>query len=56
MALTVMLVDTDARGNQLLDSVKFGKQETDASFGRIPNGAGESKALAATPGKTNLSE
>ena len=53
---TVMLVDADARGNQVLDSVEFDKQETDASFGRFPDGKGEFLPLAPTPGQANLSK
>ncbi|RKU06738.1 hypothetical protein C6501_18400 [Candidatus Poribacteria bacterium] len=50
---TVMLVDTDARGNQILDSITFEEQETDVSFGRIPNGTGDFQVVAATPGTEN---
>jgi hypothetical protein len=50
---TVMLVDTDARGNQVLDSVKFGKQKKNVAFGRSPDGTGEFKPLAASPGQRN---
>lgn len=53
---TVMLVDTDARGNQVLDSVTFGEQETDVAYGRLPNGTGEFQVLQATPGVANLGE
>ena len=49
----VMLIDTDERGNALLDSVTFGKQEPDAALGRLPNGKGAFRALQATPGGTN---
>ena len=31
---TVMLVDTDTRGNQVLDTVTFEKQEKDVALGR----------------------
>ena len=50
---TVALVDTDARGNQVLDSVTFEKQERDVAFGRWPNGSGELKHVQTTPGKEN---
>ena len=53
---TVMLVDTDARGNQVLDSVTFGEQETDVALGRLPNGTGEFQVIVATPGSENRSE
>ena len=50
---TVMLVDTDARGNQVLDTVAFEKQEKDVALGRWPNGSGKLKQLQTTPGKEN---
>lgn len=49
----VMLVDTDANGNQVLDSITFGNQETDVAFGRLPDGIGEFQAVQATPGAAN---
>ena len=51
---TVMLVDTDIRGNQVLDTVTFEKQEKDAALGRWPNGSGEFKKIQTTPGKENV--
>ena len=51
---TVMLVDTDIRGNQVLDTVAFEKQERDVAFGRWPNGSGELKQVQTTPGKENV--
>ncbi len=51
---TVMLVDTDARGNQVLDTVTFAKQEKDAAFGRWPNGTGTLRQLEMTPGQENI--
>ena len=54
---TVMLVDTDAQGNQVLDSITFGEQEDDVSFGRWPNGTGDFQAMiVATPGAENSAE
>ena len=50
---TVMLVDTDIRGNQVLDTVTFEKQEKDVALGRWPNGSGELKQIQTTPGKKN---
>ena len=50
---TVVLVDTDAHGNQVLDSVKFEKQERDVALGRWPNGSGKLKHVQTTPGKEN---
>ena len=53
---TVMLVDTDARGNQVLDSITFEEQETDVAYGRLPNGTGDFQIVAATPGAENRAE
>ena len=50
---TVMLVDTDPRGNQVLDIVAFEKQEKDVALGRWPNGSGKLKQVQTTPGKEN---
>ena len=52
----VMLVDTDARGNQVLDSVTFGEQATDVAYGRWPNGTGDFQIVVATPGMENRAE
>ena len=51
---TVMLVDADTRGNQVLDQVVFEKQEKDIALGRWPNGSGTLKPLQTTPGKENM--
>ena len=51
---TVMLVDTDTRGNQVLDTVAFEKQEKDVALGRWPNGSGKLKQVQTTPGKENV--
>ena len=51
---TVMLVDTDIRGNQVLDTVAFEKQEKDVALGRWPNGSGKLKQVQTTPGKENV--
>lgn len=51
---TVMLVDTDTRGNQVLDTVAFEKQEKDVALGRWPNGSGNLKQVQTTPGKENV--
>lgn len=48
-----MLVDTDANGNQVLDSITFGEQDTDVAFGRLPDGTGEFQVVQATPGAAN---
>ncbi len=51
---TVMLVDSDERGNQVLDKVTFTKQEKNAAFGRWPNGTGTLRQVAMTPGRENM--
>ena len=53
---TVMLVDTDARGNMVLDQVTFGEQETDVAFGRLPNGTGDFQVVQVTHGAENRIE
>ena len=53
---TVMLVDTDARGNMVLDQVTFGEQETDVAFGRLPNGTGDFQVVQVTHGTENRIE
>ena len=50
---TLILVDTDERHNQVLDSVKFGVQKDDTAIGRFPDGTGNFKAVAMTPGSPN---
>ena len=51
---TVALVDSDTRGNLVLDSVTFEKQEKDVAWGRWPNGNGELRHIQTTPGKENV--
>lgn len=51
---TVWLYDTDERGNQLLDSISFGAQYEDVSFGRYPDGFGPPHVLSVpTPLEAN---
>ena len=50
----VLLVDTNANGNQVLDSITFGEQETDTAFGRLPDGTGDFQIVQATPGAENI--
>ena len=52
----VLLVDTDAQGNQVLDSITFGEQETDVAFGRSPDGTGDFQVVQATPGLQNMAQ
>lgn len=51
-----MLVGTDAEGNQVLDSVTFGEQETDTALGRFPDGTGEFQVVQPTPGSENMAQ
>ena len=50
---TLILVDTDERHNQVLDSVKFDTQKADTAIGRVPNGSGSFRAAEMTPGSPN---
>jgi hypothetical protein len=50
---TVMLLDTDGRGNLVLDEVRFGPQEKDEALGRSPDGSGAFAPVRATPGRAN---
>lgn len=52
----VLLVDTDANGNTILDSIVFDEQGTDVSYGRFPNGTGDFQIVAATPGEANTAD
>lgn len=51
----ILLVNTDANGNTICDSVSFGKQESDISTGRYPNGTGQFQKMPPTPGYENSS-
>jgi hypothetical protein len=51
----VLLVDSDERGNQVLDRVEFGAQEEDHAYGRMPDGSGGFEVVGTpTPGAANL--
>ncbi|MDE0422191.1 MAG: lamin tail domain-containing protein, partial [Gammaproteobacteria bacterium] len=50
---TVVLSDSDANGNTLIDVVQFGALDEDEGFGRMPNGSGAFRTLPATPGAAN---
>jgi hypothetical protein len=50
----VLLFDSDANGDALLDSVTFGPQLTDQSFGRCPDEASDWRSFTKpTPGSAN---
>ena len=51
---TVMLLDTDERGNQVLDTITFEKLERDTAVGRYPNATGAFQVVKMTPGKQNM--
>ncbi|RKU17431.1 hypothetical protein C6501_04085 [Candidatus Poribacteria bacterium] len=50
---TVMLVDTDTRGNPVIDTITFGQQEKDTAIGRLPNATGAFQTVQMTPGTQN---
>jgi hypothetical protein len=52
----VLLIDTDARGNRVLDFVEFGFQREDISYGRWPDGSGNFQSLYQSPGRSNGSK
>ncbi|MCX7736474.1 MAG: CotH kinase family protein [Candidatus Kapabacteria bacterium] len=49
----ILFVNSDANGNSICDSVTFGKQESDISTGRYPNGTGKFQLMPPTPGYEN---
>jgi hypothetical protein len=50
----VYITSSDETGNLLIDSVGFGVQKDDISYGRYPNGSGEFRTMQPTPGTENL--
>jgi hypothetical protein len=50
---TVYFTDTDANLNAVLDSVTFGIQETDRSYGRTSADPSRFEIMEPTPGRTN---
>ena len=50
---TVLLIDTDARANAILDSVKFNRQKANVSLGRYPNGSKTLRQMKPSPGQNN---
>lgn len=49
----ILLVDSDANGNQVLDRIVFGPQQTDISYGRSVADADQWQFMAPTPGAAN---
>ncbi len=49
----ILLVDTDANGNQVLDSITFGAQQTDVSYGRSAADQDAWTFMPPTPGAAN---
>ena len=49
----ILLVDTDENLNALLDSVEFGQQRTDISYGRTASGDPAFEFMTPTPGAAN---
>ena len=49
----ILLIDSDVNNNALLDSVTFGPQEADRSYGRSPNDPTQWTSLSPTPGAAN---
>ena len=50
---TVILVDSDERGNQVIDVVELGVQIPGVAFGRLPDGVGQFGHVRMTPGTAN---
>jgi Mrp family chromosome partitioning ATPase len=50
---TLLLVDADARGNTILDSVAFAALAEGTSWGRLPDASGAFRPVSPTPGKPN---
>ena len=50
---SVVLTGSDAGGNAVIDRVDFPELEDDEALGRLPNGSGPFRTVAATPGAEN---
>ncbi|MCP4813959.1 MAG: hypothetical protein GY888_15750 [Planctomycetaceae bacterium] len=48
-----MLIEKQDGKIRLLDAIKFGPQQTDRAYGRLPNGSSQFKIIQATPAKPN---
>ncbi|MBN2553777.1 MAG: CotH kinase family protein, partial [Spirochaetales bacterium] len=49
----LLLVDSDVRGNRVLDSIEYGYQREDVAYGRIPDGSGDFRSVYVSPGRSN---
>ena len=49
----ILLIDTDANNNQVLDSITFGAQATDVSYGRTAANADVWSIMTPTPNAVN---
>lgn len=49
----ILLIDTDANLNAVLDSISFDAQDADRSYGRLPSNPDDWAALNPTPGQPN---
>jgi hypothetical protein len=49
----ILLIDTDANNNQVLDSITFGAQATDVSYGRTAADADVWSTMSPTPEAAN---
>lgn len=49
----VMLINSDANNNTIIDSAGFGALAEDKSYGRYPNGVGAFTIMSPTPGSLN---
>lgn len=47
------IYDNNENSNALIDAIEFGVQQTDVSYGRLPNGDGPFQFLVPTPGSMN---
>ncbi|MBK1875949.1 CotH kinase family protein [Pelagicoccus mobilis] len=52
----ILIVDTDANWNVVLDRVEFGAQAVDTSYGRLESGSNTFDFMTPTPGAENLGE
>jgi hypothetical protein len=50
----ILLIDKDANLNSVLDSISFGAQQADRSFGRSPSDSASFILMQPTPGRQNV--